>query len=171
MIKWTVEAPLRRDTTVLQIALTRLIGYRWPAELDAAMDLADEQRAWVRRCADLLPFADEDGIVCLPSVRGEAPAADRLRDLLTAAYGSAWSAGVLSELLSAAGHAGSSLETWLRDYAFKEHCALFQQRPFVWHIWDGAKDGFSAFVNYHKLTHHGLQSLTYTYLERLWLSQ
>ena len=162
--KRTAYGPIRRDATVLPVALARLLGYRWPAELDPAMDLADEQRAWVRRCDNLQPFADDDGIVCLPSVRGEAPAGDRLRDLLTAAYGNAWSAGVLAELLSAAGHAGRSLESWLRDYAFKEHCALFQQRPFIWHIWDGAKDGFSAFVNHHKLTHHGLQNLTYTYL-------
>lgn len=162
--KWTAEAPLRRDATVLHIALARLVGYRWPTELDEAMELADEQRAWVQRCEALLPFADDDGIVCLPSVRGEAPAADRLRDLLAAAYGAEWSAGILAELLTNAGHAGRSLEVWLRDHAFKEHCALFQQRPFVWHIWDGAKEGFSAFVNYHRLDRRGLENLTYTYL-------
>jgi hypothetical protein len=28
---------------------------------------------------------------------------------------------------------------------------LFHQRPFIWHIWDGLKGGFSALVNYHRL--------------------
>ena len=40
----------------------------------------------------------------------------------------------------------------------------FHHRPFIWHIWDGRKDGFSALVNYHKLDHATLQKLTYTYL-------
>src|SRR5690554_5465750 len=62
--KWTAEGPLRTDDTVLQVAVARLLGYRWPAELDADMELADEQREWVKRCEALLPFADEDGIVC-----------------------------------------------------------------------------------------------------------
>jgi hypothetical protein len=162
--KRTTNDALRRDATVLQIALARLLRYRWPAEQDEAMELADEQRTWVCRCADLLPMADDDGIVCLPSVRGEAPAADRLRTLVAAAYGTEWSAGVLSDLLTACGHPGMPLEIWLRDHAFKEHCTLFQQRPFIWHIWDGAKDGFSAFVNYHRLDRRGLENLTYTYL-------
>ena len=45
----------------------------------------------------------------------------------------------------------NSLEDWLRDSFFEEHCQLFHQRPFVWHVWDGRKDGFHALVNYHKL--------------------
>ena len=36
--------------------------------------------------------------------------------------------------------------------------------PFIWHIWDGRKDGFSALVNYHKLTKGNLERLIYTYL-------
>ena len=41
---------------------------------------------------------------------------------------------------------------------------LFHNRPFIWHIWDGRKDGFSALVNYHKLTYKALENLTYAYL-------
>jgi hypothetical protein len=41
---------------------------------------------------------------------------------------------------------------------------LFQNRPFIWHIWDGRKDGFSLLVNYHKLDKEALQRLIYTYL-------
>src|SRR5690606_2163187 len=36
--------------------------------------------------------------------------------------------------------------------------------PFIWHIWDGLKDGFSALINYHKLDKAGLERLIYTYL-------
>ena len=88
------------DPTVLQVAVARLLGYRWPAEQDAGMELADEQREWVARCKELLSHADEDGIVCIPSVRGEPPAGDRLLGLLAAAFGDAWNDGVLSKLLA-----------------------------------------------------------------------
>lgn len=162
--KWTAEGPLRTDETVLNVAVARLLGYRWPAELDPAMELADEQRAWVERCDALLPHADDDGIVCIPPIRGEAKAEDRLLNLLAAAYGDAWTTSTLPQLLASAGHAGKSLDSWLRDKFFAQHCKLFQHRPFIWHIWDGLKDGFAALVNYHKLDGKTLETLIYTYL-------
>jgi hypothetical protein len=57
-----------------------------------------------------------------------------------------------------------SLEGWLRDRAFRQHCLLFQNRPFLWQIWDGLKDGFSVFVHYHRLDQALLRKLTYTML-------
>jgi hypothetical protein len=162
--KWTVEGSLRTDETVLHVAVARLLGYRWPAELDYDIELADEQRAWVDRCGALLPHADDDGIVCIPPIRGEAKAEDRLLNLLAAAYGDAWTTSTLPQLLASADHAGKSLDTWLRDKFFTQHCKLFQHRPFIWHIWDGLKDGFAALVNYHKLDRKTLETLIYTYL-------
>ena len=73
----------------------------------------------------------------------------------------------LSALIASAGPKGSkseTLEEWLRDEFFEQHCALFHHRPFIWHIWDGHKSGFSALVNYHQLTHANLEKLTYAYL-------
>lgn len=160
--KWTKEGPVRFDDTVLQVAVARLLGYQWPAELDKEMELADEQRQLVDEVAKLNAFADEDGIVCLPAVRGEAPAHTRLEKLLVAAYEDDWKNGALDKLLAAVG--SKSLELWLRDKFFEQHCKLFQHRPFIWHIWDGLKDGFSALVNYHKLDRSGLERLIYTYL-------
>ena len=167
--KQTVHGPLRTDPTVLHVAVARLLGYRWPAEQDADMELADEQREWVRRTAALLGWMDDDGIVCVPPVRGEPPARDRLLGLLTSAFGDFWDDGVVGNLLAAVGSA--SLEDWLRDRFFDEHCKLFHHRPFVWHIWDGRRrDGFHALVNYHKLAagdgkgRQLLESLTYSYL-------
>jgi len=168
--KRVAHGPLRTDAAVLQTAVARLLGYRWPAELDAEMELATEQREWVDRCEALQPFADEDGIVCIPPVRGEAAGADRLLNLLVAAYGDAWSNDVLARLLQNVDHAGKALDTWLRDKFFTQHCKLFQHRPFIWHVWDGLRDGFAALVNYHKLDRKNLETLIYTYLGD-WISR
>ncbi len=171
--KATVHGPTRFDHSVLQVAVARLLGYRWPAELDPGMRLAPEQRAVVDGCTNYDNLADEDGIVCLSPARGEVSAADRLRALLMRAYGDEWSAISERRLLAATnpdGRTPRSLEAWLRDNFFKEHCKLFQNRPFVWHIWDGRRDGFHALVNYHRLAGPGgegrrtLESLTYAYL-------
>jgi len=168
--KWTSHGPLRSDYTVLQVAVARLLGYRWPAELDNSMELADEQREWVKRCKALASYADDDGIVCIPPVRGEAAASDRLLNLLAAAYGDAWSNDTLAALLKSADHADKTLETWLREKFFTQHCKLFQHRPFIWHIWDGLRDGFAALVNYHKFDYKHLETLIYTYLGD-WISR
>ena len=168
--KWTAHGPLRTDDTVLNVAVARLLGYRWPAELDANMELADEQREWVHRCEVLASYADDDGIVCIPPVRGEAAASDRLLNLLAAAYGDAWSNDTLTALLKGTDHAGKTLETWLREKFFTQHCKLFQHRPFIWHIWDGLRGGFAALVNYHKLDAKLLETLIYTYLGD-WISR
>lgn len=160
--KWTAHGELRVDDSVLQVAVARLLGYQWPAELDAEMELAAEQREWVNRCQALAGFVDDDGIVCLPPVRGEKAADQRLEALLQAAYGDAWTTPLKNRLLDAVG--SKSLSLWLRDKFFEQHCKLFQHRPFIWHIWDGLKDGFSVLVNYHKLDKAGLERLIYTYL-------
>ena len=170
--KHTTHGPRRLDETVLQVAVARLLGYRWPAEHDSAMRLATEARTWIERSGALAPFADAHGIVCL-SVRGEAAAADRLRRLLATAYGAAWSFATEKQLLAAAAtgdRPAESLEAWLRDRFFEEHCRLFQRRPFVWHVWDGSRDGFHALVNYHRLAgpdgegRRTLETLTWRHL-------
>lgn len=160
--KWTAHGELRVDDSVLQVAVARLLGYRWPAELDEDMELAADQRAWVPRCQELDAWVDEDGIVCLSAMRGEKAADQRLEALLQAAYGEFWTTPLKNRLLEAVG--SKSLALWLRDKFFEQHCKLFLHRPFVWHIWDGLKDGFSALVNYHKLDKAGLERLSYTYL-------
>lgn len=160
--KWTAHGELRVDDSVLQVAVARLLGYQWPAELDAEMELAAEQREWVARSQALNQFVDDDGIVCLAAVRGEKAADQRLEALLQAAYGEAWTTPLKNRLLETVG--SKSLKLWLRDKFFEQHCKLFQHRPFIWHIWDGLNDGFSALVNYHKLDKAGLERLIYTYL-------
>jgi hypothetical protein len=142
----------------LHVAVARLLGYQWPRQTGSSFP----------DCPALGPdgletLADEDGIVCLSATKGEPPAAERLRALLSQALGTY----DLKQLLATAGPKGSKSETldeWLRDEFFDQHCALFHHRPFVWHIWDGLKNGFGALVNYHKLTHAQLEKLTFAYL-------
>ena len=117
----------------------------------------------------LLEWMDEDGIVCIPPIRSEPPAGDRLLGMLAAAFGDLWTDGILAKLLASVN--SRSLDGWLRDGFFDEHCKLFHHRPFIWHIGDGRRrDGFHALVSYHKLTEGGgkgrrlLESLTYSYL-------
>ena len=54
--------------------------------------------------------------------------------------------------------------------------SCFKNRPFIWHIWDGRKDGFHALVNYHRLAgpegecRRTLESLTFAYLNE-WIER
>jgi hypothetical protein len=154
----------------LQVALARLLGYRWPAESDEEMELSEEARRHIRAVQAFNAHTDEDGIVCLPPVNGEHAAAERLRAFLQAIYGSAWSNQTLAQLLAQEGSSKTNLEDWLREEFFEQHYKLFHHRPFLWHIWDGRRDGFSAIVNYHQLTKDNLSKLVYTYLGD-WLRQ
>jgi hypothetical protein len=167
--QWIFHGHPSQSDAPLQVAVARLLGYRWPAELDPTLDptmeLSDEARAWVTQSEALLANADDDGIVCLPAVRGEQPAHTRLQTLLATAFGNQWNTGLLESLLRDAGYEGKNLDIWLRDGFFEQHCQLFHHRPFIWHIWDGRRsDGFAALVNYHKLDRKLLETLTYTYL-------
>jgi hypothetical protein len=134
------------------------------------MELSSEARAWVARCKDLDTLVVDDGILCLPAVRGEAAAVDRLRVLLVRSFGADWTAASEAKLLNDAGCEGVPLAQWLRDKFFEQHVTRFQKRPFIWHVWDGHKDGFSALLNYHTLTRAKLQTLIHTYLGD-WITQ
>jgi len=165
--KTTSISELRQDETVLQVAVARLLGYCWPAELDAEMELAPEMREIIAENKVFDGLVDDDGIVCIPAIRGEKPAVDRLETILHAAYGDEWSATILNNLLKSV--KSRDLNLWLRDKFFEQHSKLFQHRPFILQIWDGLPDGFSALVNYHSLDYKGLERLIYTYLDD-WIS-
>jgi hypothetical protein len=138
------------------------------------MELSDAAHAWIARCAALEAHTDDDGICCLPSVRGEAPAHERLLQLLIAAWETvepgSWRPAILDQLLAQADCAGKGLDVWLREKFFEQHAKRFHHRPFVWHVWDGLKDGFAALVNYHRLDAKNLERLIHTYLGA-WIRQ
>jgi len=152
--QWIFDGTAPGSDNPLHVAMARLLGYRWP-------DQADDS---------LYSLADPDGIVCLLSVYQEAPAHQRLEALLRTAYGDAWSSDLLPGLLRDVD--ATSLESWLRDKKgfFAQHVRLFHNRPFLWQITDGRKDGFSAVVNYHRLDARALSKLIHTYLGD-WISR
>jgi hypothetical protein len=145
--QWAYSSAMSEATCPLQVAVAALLGYSWPE--------------WNGSKGDVV--RDTDGIVCIPSVRGEGPATERLESLLS-------KTGIKPEKIRELTD-GADLENWLRNSFFEQHCKLFHDRPFVWHIWDGRKrDGFHALVNYHKLCEESgkgrrlLENLTYAYL-------
>jgi hypothetical protein len=162
--QWLFHGDPAATNNPLQVAVARLLGYQWPIEFDSQIEISNETRERLTRVKALSRHVDEDGIVCIPPVGPEPAAADRLLDLLADSFGSTWSNDMLARLLSSADHSGKSLETWLRDKFFSQHCALFRNTPFIWQIWDGLRDGFSALINYHKLNYKALETIIYTYL-------
>ena len=212
--QWLFHGHPQPATDPLQVAVARLVGYRWPAEQEAAtvageaenqaksassayaksvssyqnesveaataapqrapMELSEAAHAWIARCAALDAHTDDDGICCLPSVRGEAPAHERLLQLLIAAWETvepgSWRPAILDQLLAQADCAGKGLDVWLREKFFEQHAKRFHHRPFVWHVWDGLKDGFAALLNYHRLDTKNLERLIHTYLGA-WIGQ
>jgi hypothetical protein len=163
--QWLSSGHPKGSDYPLQVAVARLLAYRWPRQTGSSFIDCP-----ALGLDGLEAYADADGILCLSPVKGEPPAADRLRALLAAAYSEEWSPDKQAELLRGVGYANKSLEDWLRDGFFEQHCELFHQRPFVWHIWDGLRNGFHAVVNYHKLAapngegRRTLEKLIYTYL-------
>ena len=157
--QWLFNGHPKDSDQPLHVAVARLLGYQWPRQTGSSFP----------DCPALVPdgleaLADADGIVPISPSKGEAAAAERLRDLLARAYGQEWSASRQQELLAQVDSAGASLDDWLRNTFFEQHCKLFHNRPFIWHVWDGHKSGFSALVNCHRLTHANLEKLTYSYL-------
>ena len=146
--QWLFQGDPTISTEPLQVAVARLLGYQWPQQY------SDE----------LSHLAIADGILPLASVAGQEPAVERLRRVLSIAHGADWSGEQQMQLLHQVGFETKGIDVWLRDGFFEQHCKLFHQRPFIWHIWDGRRDGFSILVNYHKLDAANLNKLIYTYL-------
>ncbi|MBI3372700.1 MAG: SAM-dependent methyltransferase [Betaproteobacteria bacterium] len=163
--QWILTGHPKDSVAPLHVAAARLLGFRWPRQTGSLFS----------QCPALMEdglerHADHDGIVTVSPVKGEQSASGRLTALLADAYGAEWSAARLNSMLVEGGYAGETLDDWLRDGFFEQHCAVFHQRPFVWHIWDGRRDGFHALVNYHRLAapngegRRTLEKLLYTYL-------
>src|SRR5262249_22540776 len=110
--QWLFKGDIAASTDPLQVAVARLLGYRWPGQSKEG-DAIDR-------------LADKDGIVCIPAVRGKTPAAERLLEVLRSAYGASWTAALLDKLLTDTGcKAGTTLDDWLRNQFFEQHCKGF----------------------------------------------
>ncbi|WP_298862724.1 hypothetical protein [uncultured Microbacterium sp.] len=146
--QWLFRGDVASSDHPLQVAVARLLGYMWPEPHGDSLD----------------DLSDSDGIAALMALPGEPDLATRLRELLARAYGTEWSSALERKLVIEAGGKNGRLEDWLRDSFFTQHVKVFDNRPFLWHIWDGRKDGFSAIVNYHRLDRRTLEKLTFTAL-------
>lgn len=162
--QWLFHGHPVPSTSPLQVAVARLLGYRWLAETDEDMELSDEAQRQIVQIKAFNHLADEDGILCLPPVNGELAAEERLREYIQTVWGADYDVHTIGELLREVGSKKSTLGEWLRDEFMEAHNKLFGNRPFIWHIWDGRRDGFGALINYHQLTRANLQKLIYTYL-------
>lgn len=168
--QWLFHGHPMYSESPMQVAIARLLGYEWPAENDAEMELSDEAKEKIKAIKELDLSFDEDGIVCIPSVNKEESAAERLRENIIKIWGEKYNGNTLSELLAKEGSNKRDVETYLREDYFAHHCKIFKNRPFIWQIWDGRKDGFAVLVNYHKLDKSTLEKLIYTYLGD-WINQ
>jgi len=163
--QWLFHGQPTASDQSLQVAALRLLGYLWPRQTGSSFPSCPPLRG-----SDLDKHGAADEIVCLKPIKGQPAAEERLRALLAEAFGSDWSAAKLGSLIAEVGFADKSLDDWLRDGFFAQHCELFHQRPFIWHIWDGRRDGFNVLVNYHRLAapngdgRRTLEKLIYTYL-------
>jgi hypothetical protein len=163
--QWIFDGQPKNSDHPLQVGIAVALGYRWPRQTACVVPCCSPLAA-----DNIEKLGDDDGIVCLTAIKGEPTAYERIVQVLARTLGAEWSAAKLASLLSEAGYAGKSLDDWLRDGFFAQHCELFHQRPFIWHIWDGRRDGFHALVNYHRLAapngegRRTLEKLIYSYL-------
>lgn len=146
--QWLFDGRVPSPQSPLQVVIARLLNYVWPDQQSDA----------------LTGLEDSDGIAALVALPGEPDLATRLREVLAVAYGNEWSSGTERRLVVEAGCKNGRLEDWLRDSFFAQHVKIFDNRPFLWHLWDGRPDGFSVIVNYHKLDRRTLEKLTFASL-------
>ena len=90
--QWIFDGLPKGSTNPLQVAVARLVGYRWPRQNGSAFL---DCQALLRD--NLFEHSATDGIVCLSSVAGEESAGARLRTLLKSAFGDDYT---LSQLLA-----------------------------------------------------------------------
>ena len=167
--QWLFDGHPAGSDQLLHVAVARLLGYQWPRQTGSSFPDCPAI-GW----DGLEEHTDDDGIVPINPMRGEPAASERLLSLLRDAYtskGETFDLSVASKQLAEAGANATDLGEWLLNEFFERHCKLFHNRPFVWHIWDGRKDGFNVLVNYHRLAAPGgagrqlLEKITYDYLK------
>ena len=163
--QWLFNGQPKGSDQPLHVAVARLLGYQWPRQTGSSFPdcpalgrMDSKSTAHPRRHRDAEPCKGRAGS------RGSV---DRASQTPLAPNGQQRSLTACSRRSAIA---GKTLDDWLRDGFFEQHCELFHQRPFVWHIWDGRRDGFHALVNYHRLAapngegRRTLEKLLYTYL-------
>lgn len=147
----------------LSVLTLRLLGHRWPKQIEAGEPLPD--------------WADPDGIIPLVNLgTGEATLAARLRSRLRdedGETGAQRTEALLSELTGA-----TSLEDWCARLFWPRHVKQFKSRPVAWHLASrpagaGKKRGtrqtplFECMLYYHATGGDALARLRTQYVEPL----
>lgn len=149
----------------LNVLVLRLLGHRWPRQVEAG----EAVPAW----------ADADGIIPLTAGTGEPALAERLRGRLRAEdgeLGAQRTEALLAELT------GYTLEEWLRRAFFPRHVRQFKSRPVAWRLASAPPTGgkrkgarrppaFECLLYYHRAGRDALARLRTQYLEPLLLAE
>jgi len=147
----------------LCVLVLRLLGHRWPKQLEAG---------------ELVPaWASSDGIIPLVARTGEASLAEQVRARLRAEDGELvvqQAEALLTELT------GQSLEEWLRRRFFSRHMSQFKYRPIAWHLastpahngnkkrgWAQRGPAFECLLYYHACSGDALARIRMQYVELL----
>jgi hypothetical protein len=97
--QWIFYGHPASSVNPLQVAVAKLVGYRWPPEIDSSIEISETARCLMEKSEALSYFSDKNGIVCIPSVRGELKAEERLENLLAVAYGTNSSLSTISSFM------------------------------------------------------------------------
>ena len=132
----------------LTVLVLRLLGHRWPREVDAK---------------ELPPsWADPDGIIPLTEGTNERTLLGRVRERIASDFGSGRAGAVEREIEEIT---GKPLAAWLASDFFKRHTLQFRKRPIAWHLTNSGGNAekrrgrgtsrstpaFSCLVYYHRL--------------------
>ncbi|NLE01058.1 MAG: type II restriction endonuclease subunit M, partial [Fibrobacter sp.] len=108
--QWIFHGQPVKSDNPLQVAIGRLLGYRWPAEYGSEMELSDEAKELIKEIRKFDHLSDNDGIICIPAINKEETAANRLRDYLKEVFGERWNSNTIQQLLEKENVKSSNLE-------------------------------------------------------------
>ena len=147
--KWTAHGPLRANASVLQVASGPVC---WATAGQPSSARRMRSGGGIERVGRALPRTRRssptaDGIVCLQGrgrrTAGCRPVAAACSRPPIVRNGPRRRSRNFWPPLAGGKRPVRSLDEWLRDRFFAEHCKLFHNRPFIWHIWDGRSERLS----------------------------
>lgn len=132
----------------LTVLVLRLLGHRWPRQVEAGEPVPD--------------WADADGVIPLTPGCGERTLADRVEERLAAESPGPPLAALKRDFAEAV---GEPFDDWLAGPFFTRHISQFRKRPIAWQIQSRPQTGagrrrrgtgqtgpaFACLVYYHKL--------------------
>lgn len=150
---WRCLPEERRITSDrLTVTVLRLLGHRWPKQIEAGEPVPD--------------WADADGVIPLTDNTSEQSLFERVRDRLAAEFGNGNTEREFEEIM------GKPLSQWLVTDFFRTHISQFKKRPIAWQLQIGKFNGrkspaFACMAYYHKLSESFLPTMQSQYIRPL----